>query len=161
MSITDVAGTIVYGLANEAGATVNLNNEGPEHTGYMVGGYAAERTFAYNNGNKAMAAEVVKYIIDRVSDLEADPDLYIGAWLEGGTVYLDLSKHWADSHSDAALADARERGQLAYWDLEFKKSVWVDHHIAVEPVGNLPIHSGPAYTPEYEEGYTEYKLDSV
>jgi hypothetical protein len=43
-------------------------------------------------------------------------DIYLGTWVNGGNVYIDLSEWVGDR--DQAVGLGRERGELTVWDCE-------------------------------------------
>lgn len=71
--------------------------------------------------------DVAGYVDDNWGLLQADPDLHVGAWLdtETGQVWLDLPEVLQDR--DAAIAAARERGELAIYDLNAKDEIRVGY----------------------------------
>lgn len=67
------------------------------------------------------------YVANFRSFLQGSPDRYLGAWVDGDEVYLDISEWIADR--DTAIMDAKNRGELAVWDIARKESITVNKGI--------------------------------
>ena len=133
-NVTDVTRSILHGLVTSQGATVNFETDEAPATDYMVGGYSNELSLPYLYTH-AFTQAVASYVIENASLVSSDPALYFGAWITADTAYIDVSRHYADDNTDAYLIDARERGQLAVWNLSTCTEVWIDHHLAVAEQG--------------------------
>jgi len=81
--------------------------------------------------------DVTSYIDDNWDDLQANPDLHVGAWYdtETGDVWLDVPEVFQDRA--AAIDAARERGELAIFDLSAGEEIRI-------PYKSQPP-SGPAH----------------
>lgn len=98
-------------LAAREGGTVSLEGRDLPTTGYFVGGIVA----ALIVGDEPERAEIdtfIAYLTDRIG---AD---YVGWWtdLETGQLYIDGTTWHADY--DEAERLCRERGEIAFWDIE-------------------------------------------
>ena len=108
------------------GYTVGLDTHGMPCTpteGYMVGipgPHAKTQTYAPNFHDLIDQREA----ISRLAEKHAHK-LYAGAWFDGenGTWYLDISE--CVSTLEKALKLARERGELAVWDVAKAVELWV------------------------------------
>jgi hypothetical protein len=158
MNVIDVTAALVHGVASEGSSSVNIKGALAPTTGYMVGGHGTETIIEYGY-TKAFAELVAGYVVDHVESTLSDHTLYYGAWrqADGGkdNVYLDISKYYTDDQADEALRDARERGQLAMWDLERGKEVWVEHHRAT----GMHQWAGNGVEKVYEEELSTFVLD--
>ena len=108
------------------GYTVGLDTRGLPCTpteGYMVGipgPHAKTQTYAPNFHDLIDQREA----ISRLAEKHAHK-LYAGAWFDGenGTWHLDISE--CVSTLEKALKLARERGELAVWDVAKAVELWV------------------------------------
>ncbi len=62
-----------------------------------------------------LSTQIIKNYCLENSDLFADKDNFLGAWVEAGLVYLDISK--LETSKQRALKLAKDNGQLAIFDL--------------------------------------------
>ena len=106
------------------GYTVGLDTRGLPCTpteGYMVGipgPHAKTQTYAPNFHDLIDQREA----ISRLAEKHAHK-LYAGAWRDGDTWYLDISE--CVPTLEKALELARERGELAVWDVAKAVELWV------------------------------------
>ncbi len=64
---------------------------------------------------------VLQNYLHENSDLLAMPDYFLGAWIDNGTLYLDVSKRVTSKAEAVRLC--REHDQKAYFDLENLKTI--------------------------------------
>lgn len=87
-------------------------------TGFALSIYPErERTFHRD----ALLISDIDAFLRRHSMLLALPDHYLGAWVDAGTVYLDVSVVVSDESTARTMA--RQNGQLAYYAIERGESV--------------------------------------
>lgn len=115
------AGTkLTRALAEQGGFTYHPVTGTSPTDGFMVSPYKSrERVLELKD---ASAKALVKYI-NRNADLLSKEDHYLGGWVDGGKVYLDISVR--RETAGQALALAREHGQLAIFDLTKKETIHV------------------------------------
>jgi hypothetical protein len=102
-------------LGNNGGTFTFTGAQVLHRRGYYVGGLVP---------TAIVAAFDVPYIADclerfvqqHVVRTEDREDIYLGTWVNGGNVYIDLS-NWIPDR-DQAIGLGRERGELAVWDCE-------------------------------------------
>lgn len=75
----------------------------------------AEETYTVDYWS-SNGVEIVKSYINRHRDILSQPDTHVGAWVDDGKVYLDVSV--VKSTHEAAVAVAKEHDQLGYFDLD-------------------------------------------
>lgn len=80
--------------------------------GYMVAVSGHEVTIPVA---EFAGAHIVRYVADKWDVLTGKGDVYLGAWLADGLVYLDVSE--CVSSRARALFLGSERKQLAVWDV--------------------------------------------
>lgn len=103
--------------AQRDGFTVRVPSGEVPTTGYMVAfdGHE-ERVPAV-----LLCAESVAGYVARHWDALTQENAYLGAWLEAGVVYLDVSE-WVPTR-DMAVRLGLERNQLAVWDVAAGASI--------------------------------------
>lgn len=74
--------------------------------------------------------DVIDFIYTNITKLRADKDLYFGAWVSDGIVYLDLSKNY-DSYFEAVIKGFQAK-QLAIWDLQEFEEITLDSSLLKE-----------------------------
>jgi hypothetical protein len=82
--------------------------------GFMVAGISEPVTVAVKNTNEAANA-IVKYVDEHAADFDRDPNLYIGGWVSGGEITIELAENVADRAEAAALGEGRN--QIAIFDI--------------------------------------------
>lgn len=110
-SATGIAQIAYNGTVKDGGITVSLDGQQPDR------GFA--HSLDVSNEIKIPLAkftpdDVERYVQSRQGEL-AQPDRYLGTWISGGNVYLDVSQVKADH--DEAYAGARDSQQEAMWDI--------------------------------------------
>jgi hypothetical protein len=93
-----------------SGFSLNAYGETPA-TGYMVSLPDFERKIPVES---PMLAHILLYCADYAAKL-GEVGVYLGAWVNDGTVYLDVSLNVADR--EKALALGAEYNQLSVWDV--------------------------------------------
>lgn len=86
-------------------------------TGYMVSVAGFEETHHYH---KFCGSEVLDYEARNLLGIGR----FYGGWLDGDTVYLDVSEHY--NSLTAALAAGKRNGQLAIYDLGSGQEIRLD-----------------------------------
>ena len=130
-----VPATAAAGIHEHGGITISIHGSIPTK-GYAVAGLKdasgtkVEKVFA----NRVTTREVAMYMKNNASVLARD-HVYLGAWIEKGKTYLDVS----EVHSDrsAALAQAHQRDEIAVFDLGKFENVYTmsDEHRPSESSG--------------------------
>ena len=111
-------------IAN-AGGTFNFDGEIVSFPdGYAVSVAGFETVTQLEGMSARNFVNLANDLVKKVDGL-ADPSThFIGAWVDGGNLYIDLSVHIQDK--DAALVKASKADQLAIWDFATSESVTVD-----------------------------------
>lgn len=112
--IEDIANRAYQQFQQTGGATVNLQGVEPT-SGYAYGGYVElEKVLP---PNAVTPESILQYMQDNEQAL-AMPDHYLGLWhdVESGNVFLDVSI--VSPPGPDALKDAKDRGQIAVWDID-------------------------------------------
>ncbi|QFG25417.1 hypothetical protein [Actinomadura sp. WMMB 499] len=114
MTVTAIA-TPMFDLANEiirdGGATWHAYRPAPMD-GFMVSAPNHERRIPLAEFN---STEVEMYMRDKQNITYRYDDLFYGAWIDGGHVYLDLS-YWVATRT-VAIQLGKIAKQLAIWDV--------------------------------------------
>jgi len=110
---------LVNKVIEEGGFSINVNTGAIPGAGYMVSIPGAEEirniaSFDYKD---------IKSYAARHFEQLAIPGAYLGAWLDGSEVYLDISIN-LDNLQDA-LGLARNNKQLAIYDLASDESIYL------------------------------------
>ncbi len=115
------ASELLRATMTDNGGTFDRTTGAPvrHRTGYMVGGVFT-RTVTTNQ-----AARHPSLVAREIASVANRPNAaaYVGTWIDGESLYIDLSEHVADI--DTALALGAERGELAVWDCGRAQSVAV------------------------------------
>lgn len=61
----------------------------------------------------------------------ASPRRYFGAWLDNGTLHLDVTEVFSSAEEDRALDAARRRGQLAVWHAGRREEIRIDEPVTI------------------------------
>jgi len=117
VDLTQVAQRIYEGVRNGAGATLNLHGESP-HTRY---GFAPDLATQTPIPLETFSPKDVLDFIGRFSDRLADPEKFVGSWVQGDQVILDVSEGH-DSY-DVAHQRAWDGHQLALYDSIAKEDI--------------------------------------
>ena len=104
-------------ILSTGGATVNLATGARPRDGWAVSLAGAEQTFPADSFG---ASELAAYAARHGADLRG-ADRHLGAWLDGGTVYLDVSIIVADRAAAERLG--RLNAQLAVYCLATGQTV--------------------------------------
>lgn len=101
------------------GFSLSLWGEIPQ-TGYMVSFRGFEQML-----NNPTILDVVDYVQENAEYLYAIPNAFVGGWLDfqTGKYYLDISENVQDK--EMALKLAKERKQLAIFDLSTFESIYL------------------------------------
>ena len=104
--------TALYSLVNE-GASINKSFNRPT-SGYMVG---FDKGDVFDNVSKVDVWKVAAWVQYHIDGGIEDKDFF-GVWKdkETGKVHFDLSNQIASKK--LAISIARERGEIAIWDVE-------------------------------------------
>ena len=113
-----IARSILARVARDGGCTLRPGEPAPKG-GFMVSLPAARGmadALPWSGEAGAGAAAVVAAWVDHVMPaILSRADLWIGAWIEAGVLYLDVSEQIADA--GAAVTAGRARDQIAIWDV--------------------------------------------
>jgi hypothetical protein len=117
VDLNQVAQRIYEGVKNGSGGTFNLHGESP-HTRY---GFAPDLATQTPISLETFSPQDVLDFIERFSDRLADPEKFVGSWVQGDQVILDVSEGH-DSY-DVAHQRAWDGHQLAMWDSQSNEEV--------------------------------------
>ncbi|MFJ9158691.1 hypothetical protein ACIRPS_18030 [Streptomyces griseoviridis] len=92
----------------------------PPRTGFMVSLADTEHTVKATHFTDAVLAA---FEAEHTARVASDDQLFFGAWLDGATVFLDVSMHFED-HAEALLAGLAEN-QIAVFDLSAATSLYL------------------------------------
>ena len=109
-------------IIGTGGASYNLlTGEFNPNYGFMVSIKGHESRSDYNPNNlQYTIADYIKLKADIILSGE-NQELFLGAWIDKGLLYLDVSIH-IDSRSEAILY-ARDNEQLAYYNCNLGESI--------------------------------------
>lgn len=111
-------------IVNDGGYTWSPYEDGEPDSGYMVSLNGYEQTYRLNDF-RLIGDGMVTVWASR-ADVQAAINVHgtwFGAWVDGDTVYLDVSEHVTDR--ETALRLGAERDQLAVWDVAAGKEIRV------------------------------------
>lgn len=117
LEVAAIADTL-EAMAVMGGGTFDLVEGGPasQTTGYYVGG--------------ADNVEAITFPVDSPADWHAAVDkvrgagsAYVGVWEDGGLYYVDATERIEDERM--ALTVARQRGEIAIWDIAGETSIYI------------------------------------
>jgi hypothetical protein len=100
------------------GSSFNLLGETPDK-GYMVSYSGAERKVNVLEFNQMHVEQFIRANLSHLYELGA----YIGTWVDTDVVYIDLSANIGSL--DEALKFASDNGQLAIYDVQSGKSIYL------------------------------------
>lgn len=99
------------GITQNGGITINLQGQQP-NAGFA---FSAQKENEQIVPLTQITPEAVDaYIAQHMQQL-SEPNRYLGAWVDGDQVYLDVSQ--VEQHQDTAHQMAQGAQQLAYWDI--------------------------------------------
>ncbi|GHF38823.1 hypothetical protein GCM10010218_20080 [Streptomyces mashuensis] len=101
--------TLLDQIRGTGGATYAPDRPAPA-SGFMVSLNGSERTIPLAEFGPT---ELVNYMQEYAYRIDSDPRLYYGAWVDGGTVYLDISMNIAD-RAEALLMGEFESQKAIY-----------------------------------------------
>ena len=124
---------LVNKVINEGGFSINVNTGAIPGAGYMVSIPGAEEirniaSFNYKD---------VKSYIARHAEQLANPGAYLGAWMDGSEVYLDISINVQSLFT--ALQLARDNKQLAIYDISSGESIYLAEVLRAENLAEAAI----------------------
>jgi hypothetical protein len=105
---------LAHDAVKDGGFTVDLDGNRPQ-SGYAVSLAGYERKFRLPRTTTALAHALYLYVVDNGRALR-DPGAHFGAWIDGATVYLDVT-HIFTARADAEFM-ARANRQIAFFDIE-------------------------------------------
>lgn len=117
----EIVARIINDLIDNGGATISpFVGEISPGEGYMIGGVASERVFTHG----FTTDEIKQWVGEILPTLYVGH--YLGAWIDHETdnVYLDVSQ--LEMSRDRAIWIARQRGELAIYDLAAGETIYVD-----------------------------------
>lgn len=104
-------------ILENGGFSYNQNLQSPE-TGFMVSLVGFETVIPVT----VLTNEVVNSVFDKLSSF-LTANQFVGAWVDAGKVYFDISENVQDKST--ALTLAKERNQLAIFDLSDFTSIYL------------------------------------
>lgn len=111
--------SLVHHIKTNGDLSLDLNSETSPTTGYMVSLPNAERRISLANFGYADLASYVNYNAKELFQGNA----LLGAWIDNGTVYLDLSINVPDLDNTMLLA--QKYNQLAIYDVSNGKTIYI------------------------------------
>jgi 8-oxo-dGTP pyrophosphatase MutT (NUDIX family) len=113
---------IINKLRSDGGFSVNIDTQQEPHDGYMVSIGTGQKY----SGIASLTPERMQQFVDQHHSILSNPSHFLGAWLDTdtGDVWLDVSERL--SSEQAALARAKELGELAIFDVKNGRSIYVD-----------------------------------
>lgn len=126
---------VITSIKEKGGVTINVNGAEPSK-GFS---YAPAKDSEFSVPEKDFHANAEKYydqFYEKNKELLSDPENHIGGWVDGGRVYLDVSR--VGDASAETIAKAQEAQQLGVYDLEHGKTI---------PTGQLAEGGKGEYTP--------------
>ncbi|MEU1353911.1 hypothetical protein ABZ410_08395 [Streptomyces cinnamoneus] len=107
-----IVATTLLAEVKECGGMTYAPGRPTPIAGFMVSLHGSERTFPLSAFGHA---ELSNYMREYANRIDADPRLYYGAWVDEGTVYLDVSMNIADRVE--ALLMGEFESQKAIYDV--------------------------------------------
>jgi len=117
--VEDKLAETVHAISSQGGGTWTLNLD-PVH--FTDGYYASVAGYEQQVPIDQFGEDTLKAYLDVV---RGHPNKLLGAWVEEGTVYLDLSKHIPDRST--AIEFGVYNNQRAIWDIAADKAIVLDH----------------------------------
>ena len=108
----------VAAIVKNGGATYNLANGGTPTNGYMV----SKKGFEIKFWDVPIEHAVILFIQKYGFELN-NPENFLGAWMDEGTLYLDISNHYTDK--DEALKQGIVNQQRAIYDVINQESIYL------------------------------------
>jgi hypothetical protein len=105
-------------ILNNGGCSYSLMF-GPINSGYAVSVEGREEKIPVKSFGDL---DIKNYVLEN-SDLLSLENYFLGAWVDGSTVYLDVSERFLNK--DQALAEATARHQKAIYDLKEGETIWL------------------------------------
>src|SRR3990167_10442214 len=118
--ITTGATRLTQQLNEKGGFTYNPRSGRSPKSGYMVSPYKNRESVV--DSGKVTAATIANYIVSN-ADVLGKPEHFIGGWVDGGKLFLDISVRKASAGAAKALAIAND--QLAFFDLARMETLYV------------------------------------
>lgn len=109
----------VASIIENGGATYNLVNGGTVNDGYMVSKKGYEMKFEPESDVKKAVIQFIKEYGFELHDAEN----FLGAWMEKGILYMDISNNIKDRSE--AIRKGYEGGQLAIYDVKNEKTIYL------------------------------------
>lgn len=113
--LTDLLSTPINDMIKLGGFSWNPTTDDRPVDGYMVAvtGYTLQVPITMDRDQIALA--IVAYIKSYRPLFDADPNLYMGGWVQNGTLWIEPSERFEDR--DAAIKAGVERDQIAIYDV--------------------------------------------
>ena len=117
-----VASQTAKAIRASGGITVSIHGDVP-HEGFAVAGITdASGTKVESMYDREVTAKDVRSYMSAHADQLKEPNAYMGAWVDAGKTFLDVSQVFSDR--SAALDAARQRDEIAVFDLAKFESVY-------------------------------------
>jgi hypothetical protein len=116
--------TLMLETREGGGSTVSARGDKIPDTGYMVGGMTDSLIFGadliMDKGHNSLAYQMIMQWMSHNFSLATRTNTFLGGWIdtETCTMYVDLSEHFPSDMEQNAMAAAKEREEIAIWDLE-------------------------------------------
>jgi hypothetical protein len=125
---TQVAQRIYEKAIEGVGSTINLHGEAP-HTRY---GFAPDLATQTPFPLESFSPADVEAFIQRFADRLVDPEKFVGSWIQGDQVILDVTEGHDDF--DTAYQRAWNGHQQSLWDSEINDEIPVRGLDYVQPI---------------------------
>lgn len=114
---------LVYEILKNGGITFDTktNQKFGRHYGYIVSIEGCEQKVSIED----LTLKVITEYIDEHLNILNQSEYYFGAWIDGGTVYLDISK-FSERKQDAEWLGVFEN-QIAIYDIENESEIILDY----------------------------------
>jgi hypothetical protein len=109
----------VAAIIENGGATYNLANGGTVHDGYMV----SKKGFGMKFEPEVDVTKAVCQYIKEYGFELYEPENYIGAWIDKGVLYFDISNNYMGRSE--AIKKGYENEQIAIFDVAKMESIYL------------------------------------
>lgn len=107
-----LADTTYQAIVQDGGITIGLDGSQPQASGYA---FSAQKGSELVVPMQQLTPEVINQYVSQHREELSAPGRYLGAWVDGNDVYLDVSQ--TEQDFDRAHQMAWDANQLSMWDL--------------------------------------------
>jgi hypothetical protein len=129
LSLATYGRRLVKEAIKNGGCTLNtMTLQAAVNDGFVVGGYADALTIPvkdFSGHRETQSREEVRNWLLKNIDADGLPmNSFVGSWVDNGSIWFDFCNIYHDVND--ALKAARDRKELAIFDLNAKESIFVD-----------------------------------